>query len=167
MNIAHIFHEKIKQLNLSDDCGLCWRFVMGGRRDYLNLTHNDECCCATVGVTNIIARNGVTNIGELYTDWELEVFAGIPSRLDIQFYNEVDDCTEKVNESKWEKYIYPIFCCLSDLDDNICDIHNCQGNETTVEVQSAVTHEVKLNYLDNNYDGWIIRMTLREWLQVR
>lgn len=163
MNIANIFSSIIDRLNESNDCGLCWRFVMGGRRDYLNLVKNDDCCCAVVGITRIVGRKGMTSIGERYTDWELEVFAGIPSDLDIQFYNEVDSCEDAIEQSKWEKYLHPIHCCLMEIDDNICDVHNCQGCLTTVEIQQSATHEMRLNYLDNNYDGWIIRMTIREW----
>lgn len=163
MNIVKILGDIVPKL----DCGLCWRFAAGGRQDYLNLIQNDpnSDCCAVLGIlrtqVSTVYEGNVNFREKRYRDWNLELFAGVPSRLDIQFYNELRP--EDSKNSKWEKYLHPIFCCLSDVDDRICEVHSCQGNETTIDVVRWDL-EQKINYLDNNYDGWFVRATFREWI---
>lgn len=167
MNIVSIIDKIISSLG-QKSCDLCWNFVFGGREDYFNLAQQNqecECCCATVGIlrnsmtTGFSANNNFST--KSYRDWNLEIFAGIPSRLDIQFFNEVDP--NKTEESKWVKYLYPILCCLQDIDTQICDEFTCQGNPTSIEIRSW-NFEMKLNYADINFDGWLIRTTIREWI---
>lgn len=167
MNIVDIIQKVVKNIESKGTCDLCFKFVLGGRQDYLNLANNsyEDCECVTIGVLKNAAVNGYVKQGEFvsktYVDWNVQLFAGIPSRLDLQFYNEVD--SNDTCNSKWSKYIYPIKCCFENLDTTICDTHNCEGCETTIEVYNW-SMEQKLNFLDLNYDGWIINATFREWI---
>lgn len=167
MNIAEVMNKIVQGYNDNDDCGLCWKFVFGGRQDYFNVAKLDcgDACCVTVGILRNSFVNGYKKQGDytthIYRDWNIQIFAGIPSKLDIQFYNEID--CEDTCGSKWTKYVHPIICCMDKLDVTICDVCNCEGATTSVEVQKWDA-EVKLNFLDNNYDGWFINATLREWM---
>lgn len=169
MDILDILQKIVQQLTAESDCGLCWQLVPGGRQDYLNLAkeevNDDGDCCVLLGVLNNNFKTvyeGNTNFRhKMYRDWEVQLFAGIPSRLDIQFYNEVRP--EDTENSKWVRYIQPIQCCLSQIEESICDIQNCKGDGATIEV-SSFNGQMRLNYLDNNYDGWLINITIREWL---
>lgn len=168
MNLTELIGKIKDELNKSD-CGVCWRTVLGGRRDYLNLAKVDckDECCAMLGVLrardrSVIDTNDV-GVEIQYNEWMIDIFAGIPSRLDIQFYDEIDEC--KKDESKWEKYLYPMKCCLKDLPILFCDMHNCKGG-SIIEVTRFET-EMRLNYLDNNYDGWMINATFREYADSR
>lgn len=167
MNIADILQKSVDKFNQEAKCGLCWRFVMGGRQDYLNLAKEpcDGECCVLVGVLKTSFRTGYRSSGEgfrerMYRDWDIEIFAGVQSRLDIQFYNEVDDTDTE--GSKWAKYLYPISCCMDENNLDLCGNHDCSGSDTTIEVVSW-NGEVKINYLDNNYDGWLYKATVREY----
>lgn len=184
MDIVNILEKLVHKYNESD-CGLCWKIVLGGRSDYFNnerdqpekpadfwgIQPDENCdnCCVRLGVLRIANTSGFQVTGEdgafvtkQYTDWTLQLFAGIPSRLDLQFYNEVRP--EETEQSKWVKYIRPIQCCMTNTEVEICDLHNCCGCETTVEVR-AWNMEMRLNYSDRNMDGWNINATFREWLQ--
>lgn len=168
MNIVEVLDKIVCKLNDSNNCDLCWKFVFGGREDYLNLAkvNSNGECCATIGILNnsIVAGYDKTDqfASKLYNDWNLQIFAGIPSKLDIQFYDELRP-EDKCN-SKWSKYLFPIKCCLENLDVSICDVHNCNGCKTSVDIWSWQMN-MKLNFLDGNFDGWLINATIREWLQ--
>src|SRR5690625_4589640 len=165
MNVGELINKLTEKLS---ECGICWQSVIGGRQDYLNLIKEikpDENgnCCALLGVLNIRTKNNFIineyGVQKNYRSWEIKLFAGIPSRLDIQFYNEVDP--EKTDESKWVKYVYPIDCCIENLPTLLCDIHNC-NNANQIEIVKF-DKELKLNYLDINADGWLIDATFRQY----
>lgn len=168
MNIADILQKSIDKFNDEAKCGLCWRFVLAGRQDYLNLAKSpcDGECCVLVGIMRQSFKDGYTVSGDFrersYRDWDIEIFAGIQSRLDIQFYNEVDELDTE--DSKWRKYLYPISCCMDADSLDLCGWHSCSGAETTIEIMQW-NAEMKINYLDNNYDGWLYRTIVREWLR--
>ena len=165
MNLGSLIEEIKQHL---DDCGICWDVVVGGRQDYLNMIKEvepdvDGNCCALLGVLDIRSRSNFVHndygVLKRSVNWDIQMFAGIPSRLDIQFYNEIDK--DKIEESKWVKYIYPIQCCIEDLPLIFCDYHNC-SNETSLEIVKFETN-LKINYLDINADGWLINATFREY----
>lgn len=166
MNIADILERVVDGLNENGNCDFCWRFVFGGRQDYMNLAKVEQNgkCCAIVGVLRINDENGYRRndnfTTKIYKDWKLQLFAGVPSSLGKQFYNEVDE--DETCTSKWSEYIHPIGCCVDTMDVCLCDVHNCHGSETTIEIINW-TSEMKMNFLDGNYDGWIINTTIREW----
>lgn len=166
MNIAKIIREITEKLNDENGCGFCWDFVMAGRRDYFNLYKPKNCedaCCVVVSIlrnqvtTGFDTSNGFTN--RQYRDWNIEMFVGAQSRLDIQFHNEVRSNEEQ--NSKWEKILYPIYCCIANIDTTICDAHNC-CSETSVDI-TQWNMDLMINFSDQNYDGWMIRATFREW----
>lgn len=167
MNVIGVLKTEINKFNTETKCGLCWEFVPGGRKDYFNnieLIEGEECC-VYVGVTEIKTNSGFVTSGEFvrkeYTDWNVKMFAGIPSSLDIQFYNENPEHPEV--EGKWEKYINPIFECFGSgcVEMDLCNIHNCKGL-TTVEVVKWSSTMV-MNYNDMNLDGIEIQATFREY----
>lgn len=170
MDIAQIVNTIVEGLNNDSGCGLCWKFIFGGRSDYFNNARPDctcETCCVALGVFKVSSRTIYKTEGEFinkhYTDWSIEMFAGIPSTLDIQFYNEIRP--DDIVSSKWVKFLNPIRCCLESMDIDFCDIYDrCKLGESTIEIQSWET-EMKINYLDQNYDGWFIKTTIREWLE--
>lgn len=166
MDIIDIMNKITQKLNEDESCGLCWKFIFGGRQDYLNLAKSDcyDDCCVNIGILNNSYTTGYDRTDDFaskrYNDWNIQMFIGIPSRLDIQFYDEVDP--ERSGDSKWIKYIYPIQCCIDDLDVTICDTHNCKGGNNTVEIWNWSAN-MKLNFMDGNFDGWLINTTIREW----
>lgn len=189
MNIIAVLAEQVKKWNKTPEagCGLCWEFVPAGRQDYFNAIKtrdsqhtinsgedetegqiDDNPCCVYLGVLEIKNTSryetGANQIVDRrYCDWNVKLIAGIPSSLDIQFYNENPDISEE--EGKWEKYIGPIFSCLSSccVDMNLCEIDNCRGVETSVEIVRWDL-EMVMNYKDLNLDGVIVYATFREFV---
>lgn len=168
MNIIKILDEQIQRWNAECKCGLCWKFKPSGRADYFNniKVNAEEACCVYVGVLSIRNAIGYTTnanglVDRRYIDWQLRMVAGIPSGLDLQFYNE-DESYRKAS-GKWQKYISRIFECFGGCNSfEFCDIHNCTGS-TVAEVVRWES-EMVLNYKDVNLDGVLVNATIREWL---
>lgn len=168
MNVIDVIGQQVALWNTENKCGLCWEYVPSGRADYFNniKLRDDRECCVYLAVLGVRTRSGLIQEGEFiskrYCDWQVRLFAGIPSRLDIQFYNE--NLMHSEDEGKWEKYLQPIFECVGcsncvELD--LCEIHNCLG-QTTVEPVSW-SADMKLNYQDFNMDGVFVEATFREY----
>lgn len=168
MNIIEVLNTEITKWQAEGKCGLCWQYVPGGRADYFNniKLRPDGECCVYVGVLSIKQTSGFQTNGEFinkrFCDWNVRLIAGIPSALDIQFYNE--NPSYPTDQGKWEKYIFPIFSCFGGccVEMDLCNIHNCAGNLTTVEPVRWETDMV-LNYGDYNLDGVLINATFREY----
>lgn len=178
MDIVNLLKSSVNQLE-NGDCGLCFNLVLGGRTDFFNNERTrtpantyeepSECelCCVDVGMFKCKSRDIYNNsdAGSYLEarEWDIQLFFGIPSRLDIQFYNEIDK--DAVNESKWVKYLFPLQCCLNKVSLNLCDIYDSCGCGcgTTLEIRSW-NSDMKIDYLDKNFDGWLIDTTVREWI---
>lgn len=165
MNLSELIGRIGDELNESD-CGVCWKPIFGGRQDYLNLANRvidvDECC-AILGILNTTFEDKIritdTGVEKTHREWVLKAFAGIPSGLDLQFYDEVDP--DQKDSSKWSRFLHPIQCCLGSIPDLMCYLNNCDG-ESTIEL-IRFKASLKLNYLDNNYDGWMLDLVFKEF----
>ncbi|KAL4718955.1 hypothetical protein ACJJTC_011823 [Scirpophaga incertulas] len=80
-------------------------------------------------------------------EWE---HIGIPSRLDIQFYNELGNTEEEKQESKWA-ILHTIEECLG------CDFMEVLCDQNGVYAPAEFTATQKINFQDTNYDGWLIK----------
>jgi hypothetical protein len=170
MDVGRIMIGLVKQLQDSD-CDLCFKLVLGGRSDYFNNERDsaDECdyndCCVRVGVLDI----GFTDVYEeqsqfgvkIAKDWNLELFFGIPARMDLQFFNEVNP--DDIDNSKWVKYLSPLICCLSDFEADFCNMYVGCGGCREIEVKAS-SGKMKMNYTDKNLDGWQMFVRIRESL---
>lgn len=167
MNLIQEIGKLIESFNQQNKCGLCWVYKPGGRSDYFNnikLLPGEECC-VYVAVMDISANGGYTSnqygVTRNYTDWRFKMFFGIPSSLDIQFYNENE--AYPVGEGKWERYINPLLCCLNDgADFDLCGMVNCEGGAQTVEIHQWVS-KVVMNYRDYNMDGVEVTAVFRQF----
>lgn len=168
MDIIDILDKEITKWNDESRCDLCWKFVPGGRSDYFNNVkprQGDECC-VYVGVLSIRQVSGISvvnqHVTKNYCDWYIRLVAGIPSGLDLQFYNENSD--HSTCEGKWSRYISKVFDCFGGccIEMDLCDIHNCQGLDTTVEAVRWES-EMVMNYKDMNLDGVLVTGVFREW----
>ncbi len=152
------FENLISEWNDEEKCGLCWRFFGAGRSDYSNLITHDSCCVAVV-LENFGGRYGYSrnkydiNEKEYCEDW-FELIVGVPSSLDLSFYNEISD--DFKDSSKYKQYIQPIIDCIG------CGI-DIECNEQGYEVMEW-SWSLALNYQDYNLDGIRIKGKLRKYL---
>jgi hypothetical protein len=152
------FENLISEWNEEEKCGLCWRFFGAGRSDYSNLITHDSCCVAVIlnafGSRYGYSRNKYEiNERQYCEDW-FELIVGIPSTLDLSFYNEISD--DFKDDSKYKQYIQPIINCIG------CGI-DIECNEQGYEVIEW-GWELVLNYQDYNIDGIRIKGKLRKYL---
>jgi hypothetical protein len=152
------FEQLISDWNNQDKCGLCWKFFGGGRSDYSNLITHDSCCVAVIlngfGFKYGHSRNKYdVNEKEYCEDW-FELIVGVPSSLDLSFYNEISD--DFKYDSKYKRYIQPIINCIG------CGI-DIECNQEGYEVMEW-GWELVLNYQDCNIDGIRIKGKLRKYL---
>jgi len=152
------FENLVLEWNDESKCGLCWQFYAAGRKDYSNLITHDGCCVAVI-LTNFGSRYGYTrnnydiNTKEYCDEW-FDLVVGVPSTLDISFYNEISE--EFKDSSKYKRYIEPIINCIG------CGI-DIECNQSGYEVMDW-SWELVLNYQDYNIDGIRIKGKLRKYL---
>lgn len=163
MNIVDFFKEKVEGYNTEKKCGYCWSFHYG-RGDYTNLLKKKNCncdCCVTFLLekyvpTTIYKVDDSDGYSEkFYTDYNFELFVGVDSDFTRQLYKEVEGC--KVSEGKYERYLKPLETCLQD----VFDVDLCAGINPAAITRIAMYE--KLNYKDQNYDGYFIKGILRKW----
>lgn len=157
MNIIKQFENLVKGWNEDRKCNYCWKFIGAGRPDLFNMfTDIDEDqCCIYVALFNIkfgtrykMDDDGFTR--KSYCFKSFEGFIGIPSRLDIQFYNELGNTEEEKQESKWA-ILHTIGECLG------CDFMEVLCDNNGVYAPAEFTATQKINFQDTNYDGWLIK----------
>lgn len=172
MDIVSLLSGFVQQLN-DQDCGLCYKLTLGGRSDYFNnqkqSIKDDECedCCARVGMfeyKSVDFFNSDKNFVSLtHRDYYFTLFIGMPSRPDIQFFDEVDP--EKIDESIWMHDLKPIECCVNSVSMNMCEIYDiCGCGEHSIELR-LWEMKMQINYQDENYNGWMINAIIRESIQ--
>ncbi|WP_312303868.1 hypothetical protein [Chryseobacterium sp.] len=157
MNIIKQFESLINGWDEEGKCGYCWKFVGAGRPDLFNMFQGIEEseCCIYVGLFNIkfgtrykVEENGFSS--KMNCILSFEGFIGIPSRLDVQFYNELGNTEEEKQESKWSM-INSIKDCLG------CDFMEVLCDQNGIYSPTEFTATQKINYQDSNYDGWLIK----------
>jgi len=156
MNIIKHFEKLIEKWSEENKCGYCWKFIGAGRPDLFNMFQdiNEDECCIYVGLMKIkfgtkykMLEDGFTIKEYCYVSFE--GFIGIPSRLDIQFYNELGNTEEEKEQSKWT-ILNNIKECLG------CDFLGILCDDLGLYNPSEFNAEQKINYQDSNYDGWYI-----------
>jgi hypothetical protein len=159
--MVEIWKRITELLNASNDCGLCFEFIGAGRADYFNnfKLRTGKECCVYLGLLKFGGRSGFTDQGQgsikTYDNLTFEVVVGLPSTLDIQFYNENPNID--VAESKYIKYIQPLINCLGDS--FVLDCVEFPDMEV-----SEWSWDVLLNYQDFNIDGIKIKGTFKRYV---
>lgn len=156
MNIIKHFEQLVTQWQNDNKCGYCWKFIGAGRPDLFNMYQNisEEECCIYVGLMKIKFGTKYRTEDNAFSQKEhcyvsFEGFIGIPSRLDIQFYNELGNTEEEKEQSKWI-ILNNIKECLG------CDFLEILCDDSGQYAPSEFNAEQKINYQDSNYDGWFI-----------
>ncbi|MGL4568065.1 MAG: hypothetical protein ACRCU6_06005 [Fusobacteriaceae bacterium] len=152
--MVEIWEKIVEDLNSNNDCDLCFYFVGAGRQDYFNnlkprINPNGDCC-VYVGLLKFGYKENKKQSSLGFMESEsgehfFELIVGIPSSLDLQFYNENPDLD--ILTSKYVKYIKPIIDCVGSgisLD--------CAPETEGLEI-SEWRWDLLLNFQDLNLDG--------------
>ena len=163
--MIEIWQKITEILNVNNNCGLCFEFVGAGRSDYFNtlqprLNANGDCC-VYIGLLGFggrkVIRENTNGLYPIYIEERFDLIIGIPSRLDLQFYNE--NSFIDTNESKYIKYLKPIRECLIDTLELLCtetEFSNLEINE--------LDWNLVLNQFDINLDGYRIKGSFRKYI---
>ena len=162
MNPISFFEEQVKKWNEDKKCGFCWQFSAPLKESAINIQQireSDECCVQLMLTDLRLTEQKSYGTNGLITSndcvYNFNIFALLPSRLDINTYNEIEGHT--IEESKWKTKLEPLLECLG------CDalIEICEIWKYPIQIPNWGAAEVLINYQDANYDGWKIPITFR------
>lgn len=162
MNPISFFEEQVKIWNENKKCGFCWQFSAPLKESAMNIQQIRESddCCVQLMLTDLrlteqksYGSNGLITANDCVYSFNL--YALLPSRIDINTYNEIDGHT--IEESKWKTHLEPLLDCLGC--DTLLDI--CTIWKYPIQIPTWGAADVLINYQDANYDGWRIPITFR------
>ncbi len=165
MNVVKFFHDLADKWNDEQKCGFCWEFDApltdsGVNESQLRL--DDDCCPVKLFITNLsVRKNRVYNqVTKLLTDYSADytftLHALVADRIDTNVYAE--QIGHPIDESKWETILHPIEQCL--CEEEVLEFCELICKQIQIIAWNAVT---RINWLDNNYTGWSITITLRDY----
>ena len=168
MDVVNFFKQQVDKWNAEEKCGFCWEFgapqTIAGINEYVVETDVEECCPVLVFVTDRSYRknkvyNQITGLlqDKDYTiDYTFTLHTLVMDRIDTNVYNEQKG--HPISESKEETILRPLEVCLcGDTPFDFCELI-CK--DIKIINWNAIT---RINWLDNNYTGWSITMTLRDY----
>lgn len=163
MNVVDFFKVQTQYWDSIQKCGFCWKFGAPLRESDLNekeLTTPEECCIQ-VDITNLTIRPVrtydviTTFVTQYFEEYSFDLNILLPSVVDTNVYNEQPE--HPISQSKWETILKPIYECLNGLEPfDFCDL---LGRNIQIVAMNWIS---RIDYLDNNYTGWTIRLTLRD-----
>lgn len=158
IDIVDFFKQQVELWNTENKCGFCWEFEAPLRESDVNESEKkNEECCVRVFLTNLSIRENrqydreSTYIMRHGRDYSFDLHVVMYDRIDINVYQEQ---AYPLTVSKWVTILKPIRECLQCLD--FCEI---LGRQMWVVNENWTT---KIDWLDNNYTGWTVNMTLRD-----
>ncbi len=165
MDVVKFFKDQVKIWNDDKKCGFCWEFdaplTDAGINESEMQSNPDECCPVKVFITNLTERKNRTyNQSQLLTSYSIDYTFTLHllkfDRTDTNVYSE--QLGHPISESKWSTILRPLQSCIcEDTLLKFCEIIN---KHITIQGWNAIT---RINWLDNNYTGWSITMTLRDY----
>lgn len=167
IDVVGFFEKQIHKWNEEARCGECWHFEYVQRLSDLNETVQDDDtqCCIKIFLTDLTiskARQYPTNDGGRYhvmartNSYRFNLYILKNDSIGRMTYAEQND--HPIDESKWRTILQPLMMCLDDLD--FCDIL-----EVPVRYDSE-NWQAQLDFMDSQYSGWQVSMSLTEKLEI-
>lgn len=166
MDVVNFFKEQVSLWDEEEKCGFCFEFdaplTDSGVNESQMQTNPDECCPVKVFLTNLRERKNrtySTSTGLLtdYTiDYSFTLYLLKLDRVDTNVYAE--QLGHPICESKWSTILRPLQECI--CEETILEFCKIIGKRIDITAWDAST---KINWLDNNYTGWAINITLRDY----
>ena len=166
MNVVDFFKKQTEKWNDDNKCGFCFEFdaplTDSGINESQMQTDLDDCCPVKVFITNLSERknrlyNNTTNLLQNYTiDYTFTLHVLAFDRIDTNVFAE--QLGHPISESKWETILRPLQECV--CEEGILEFCDLICKDIKIINWNAIT---RINWLDNNYTGWSITMTLRDY----
>ena len=162
IDVIGIVEQNVSDWNDETKCGWCWEFTAPLRESDLNeyQKRGDECC-VVVAITEYRPRcvpgydraTGMNNLG--YNTYSFNLHILYQGDIGLNVYNEIKD--HPLSESKWKTTLQPLWECIG------CKpLDFCTFTGFPVEILRWGDAIPRMDWLDNNYDGWTIPVQLRE-----
>ena len=166
MDIVNFFKRQTDLWNEDNKCGFCWSFGAPLTESGVNETVIDkncnDCCLVNLFITNLSERknrnyNNTTKLLIDYTiDYTFTLHVLALDRTDTNVYNE--QIGYPVCESKWSNILRPLQKCV--CEEEVLKLCEILDKKILITNWNAIT---RINWLDNNYTGWSITMTFRDY----
>lgn len=166
MNVVDFFRRQTEKWNEENKCGFCWEFdaplTDAGVNESVMQTNPDECCPVKVFITNYSERPNrqYHPINRFLTSFSIDyTFTLSVVMFDVLGTNVYQEqIGHPISESKWDAILNRIRECIcSSAPFDFCEI---LGKDIQIINQTNVS---RINWLDNNYTGWSITITLRDY----
>lgn len=158
IDIIGLFEQKLNEWNNIQKCGYCWEFEAPLRESDMNESEKkEEECCVRSFLTNLTVRvnrryeNGL--VGEKVARYEFDLYFLKYDDIGLNTYEEMEGYP--ISESKWKKILLPLKECVSQGFD-FCGI---LGRHLKVVDEEW---ETRIDFLDQNYTGWVVHMTIED-----
>src|SRR5690606_672161 len=168
MDLVRLFKDLTTQWNDEQKCGFCWEYdaplTDAGVNESVMQTDPDECCPVKVFITNYSFRENkqYNPITTLLTNESIDhTFTAsfvTFDRVDTNVY--LEQIGHPVSESKWETILNPLRDCICDTNELQKEICELICKRILITQFNATS---RINWLDNNYTGWSVTMTLRDY----
>ena len=168
MDVVDLFKRLSEKWNEDLKCGFCFEFdaplTESGVNESVMQSDPEDCCPIKVFVTNYSFRENKTynRITTLLTNESIDHTFTVSfvafDRIDTNVYQE--QIGHPINESKWETILRPLQECVCDSNELQKEICELICKRILITQWNAIT---RINWLDNNYTGWSITMTLRDY----
>lgn len=161
VDVVSIVESNVSDWNDEQKCGWCWEFTAPMRESDLNeYRYKNDGCCVIVAITDFrwscsVGYNRTTGLATLgYGTYDFNLHFLVGSNVGLNVHNEIDG--HPISESKWAAILDPLMQCVGCKPLDFC---TSLGYPLEVTRWSA---QPRLDWLDNNYDGWSIQVQLRE-----
>lgn len=162
MDIAALWKKQTEKWNAEQKCSFCWNFGIPMQESQMNIQQLREGsrCCVQVLMTDVkFSQNNTFQNGQNfnnYCEWTHSLYFLLPSQMGVKNYNEIEGYPAE--QSKWETIYQPLYDCIGC--DEVMDFCETLGYHAAIVEWKGVP---VYNYLDMNYDGWKLTITLREY----
>lgn len=166
MDVVDFFKRQVDRWNADEKCGFCWEFdaplTDSGVNKSVMQSDPDECCPVKVFITQLSERKNRTynNTTSMLTDYTIDYTFTLHvlkfDRPDTNVYAE--QLGHPISESKWATILRPLQECV--CEESVLEFCDLICKKIKIIAWNAVT---RINWLDNNYTGWSITMTLRDY----
>lgn len=164
MDIVDFFKKQTEHWDAEGKCGFCWEFGAPLEEAEANKQQTERGCCVNVFLTDLkkdVVRGYSSQTGfqnSRADNYSFTLYVLKRDELGKNNYNEI--IGHPIDESRWETILKPLQECVTE--EGVLEFCNILGINIDIPRWSMST---KINYLDDNYTGWMIRATFREKIQ--
>lgn len=160
MDIVDFWKKQVEAWDAENKCGFCWTFGAPLTDEAANTQQTEEPCCVSVFVTDITQSSSRRYADTSWLNSRVDnhgftLYVLKRDGLGVNNYNEI--LGHPVTESKWETILKPLKECVTA--EGVLEFCEILGYNVQIPTWQM---ETRINWLDENYTGWRIRVNFTE-----